>query len=31
MKVRELVGDVLKKMGHLEALEWLYRETEPIG
>ncbi|XP_026292242.1 xaa-Pro aminopeptidase 1 [Frankliniella occidentalis] len=31
MKVRELVGPLLKKMGHLEALEWLYRETEPIG
>lgn len=30
-KVRELVGPLLKKMGHLEALEWLYRETEPIG
>ncbi|XP_034235011.1 xaa-Pro aminopeptidase 1-like isoform X2 [Thrips palmi] len=31
MKVRESVGPILKKMGHVEALEWLYRETEPIG
>jgi Xaa-Pro aminopeptidase len=30
-RCREVVGPVLKKMGHNEAVEWLYRETEPIG
>jgi hypothetical protein len=30
-RCREVVGPLLKKMGHNEALEWLYRETEPIG
>lgn len=30
-RCREIVGPHLKKMGHNEAREWLYRETEPIG
>nr|CAD7264995.1 unnamed protein product [Timema shepardi]CAD7575794.1 unnamed protein product [Timema californicum] len=28
---REVVGAKLKELGHQEAWEWLYRETEPIG
>nr|CAD7463726.1 unnamed protein product [Timema tahoe] len=28
---REVVGTKLKELGHQEAWEWLYRETEPIG
>ncbi|XP_071447927.1 xaa-Pro aminopeptidase 1 [Hetaerina americana] len=28
---REKVGPLLKKLGHQEAREWLYRETEPIA
>uniref|UniRef100_A0A1B6E280 Xaa-Pro aminopeptidase 1 n=1 Tax=Clastoptera arizonana TaxID=38151 RepID=A0A1B6E280_9HEMI len=28
---REKVGPLLKKMGHIGAYEWLYKETEPIG
>lgn len=28
---REKVGPLLKKMGHHDAVEWLYKETEPIG
>ncbi|XP_075222774.1 aminopeptidase P isoform X3 [Lycorma delicatula] len=28
---REKVGPLLKEMGYHEAIEWLYRETEPIG
>nr|CAD7434517.1 unnamed protein product [Timema monikensis] len=27
---REVVGTKLKELGHQEAWEWLYRETEPI-
>lgn len=30
-RCREIIGPLLKKMGHSEALEWLYRETEPFG
>lgn len=30
-RCREIVGPLLQKMGHNEAREWLYRETEPIG
>jgi hypothetical protein len=30
-RCREIVGPLLKKMGHIEAVEWLYRETEAFG
>ena len=28
---RDRVGPILKEMGRTEALDWLYRETEPMG
>jgi len=30
-RVRDVVGRELKKQGKQEALEWMMRETEPIG
>jgi len=29
--VREKVTPLLKKLGHTDAVEWLFRETQPIG
>ena len=28
---REKVGSLLRELGHRDALQWLLRETEPIG
>lgn len=28
---REKVGSLLRELGHKDALQWLLRETEPIG
>ena len=28
---RDKVGSLLRELGHKDALQWLLRETEPIG
>lgn len=28
---REKVGSLLRELGHKDALQWLLRETEPMG
>jgi len=28
---RDRVGPILKEMGRKDALDWLYKETQPIG
>lgn len=30
-RCRDVIGPILKEQGHLDAISWLWRETEPIA